>query len=127
MKYILIACLMLLLVPVLSACGGSTKETSEPSYTISEPGTWTDGTYTAQADGYAGSFTVTVTIADGRIANIEAGDNDETPQYGGEALKSMIPEMIDNQTYDVDSVSGATHTSSGLRAAVAQCLEEASK
>lgn len=127
MKHILIACLILLLIPALCACGSSSEEASEPSYTISEPGTWTDGTYTAQANGYAGSFTVTVTIADGRIANIEADDNDETPQYGGEALKSMIPEMIDNQTYDVDSVSGATHTSSGLRAAVAQCLEEASQ
>ena len=127
MKHLLTSMLILLLVPVLCACGSQNEEPAEKTYAIAEAGSWTDGTYTAQADGYGGNFDVTVTIADGRIADITASNNDETPEYGGAALESMIPAMIDAQTYDVDAMSGATTTSDSLRDAVARCLEEASK
>lgn len=122
MKILLSALLAFLLVPVFAGC--SSQE--EKSYTIAEPGSWRDGTYTAQADGYNGSFSVSVTISDGHISAIDADSHNETPDRGGVAIETMIPSMIDGQTYDVDATSGATITRDALRDAVARCLEEAS-
>lgn len=122
MKILLSALLAFLLVPVFAGCSGQ----EEKSYTIAEPGSWRDGTYTAQADGYNGSFSVSVTISDGHISAIDADSHNETPDRGGVAIETMIPSMIDGQTYDVDTTSGATITGDALRDAVARCLEEAS-
>ena len=122
MKILLSALLAFLLVPVFVGCSGQ----EEKSYTIAEPGSWRDGTYTAQADGYNGSFSVSVAISDGHISAIDAGGHNETPDRGGVAIETMIPSMIDGQTYDVVATSGATITGDALRDAVARCLEEAS-
>lgn len=122
MKILLSALLAFLLVPVFVGCSGQ----EEKSYTIAEPGSWRDGTYTAQADGYNGSFSVSVAISDGHISAIDADSHNETPDRGGVAIETMIPSMIDGQTYDVDATSGATITRDALRDAVARCLEEAS-
>ena len=122
MKILLSALLAFLLVPVFVGCSGQ----EEKSYTIAEPGSWRDGTYTAQADGYNGSFSVSVAISDGHISAIDADSHNETPDRGGVAIETMIPSMIDGQTYDVDATSGATNTADALRDAVARCLEEAS-
>jgi len=99
---------------------------NEPTYNISEAGTWKDGTYAEEATGKNGSFSVTVTIKDGKIENIEVGENNETADKGGIAISTLPTDMIANQTYNVDAVSGATITSEGLKKAVAKCLENAS-
>lgn len=122
MKPLLFPLLLLCLMPLLVGCANE----DAPSYNIAEAGSWKDGTYTATADGYDSPFTVTVTIADGRIERIDAADNNETPAHGGVAIETMIPEMTSAQTYDVDTTSGATITSDALRDAVARCLEKAS-
>lgn len=122
MKILLSALLAFLLAPVFVGCSGQ----EEKSYTIAEPGSWRDGTYTAQADGYNGSFSVSVAISDGHISAIDADSHNETPDRGGVAIETMIPSMIDGQTYDVDATAGATITGDALRDAVARCLEKAS-
>ena len=119
MKILLSALLAFLLVPVFAGCSGQ----EEKFYTIAESGSWHDGTYTAQADGYNGSFSVSVTISGGHISAIDAGGHNDR---GGVAIEKMIPSMIDGQTYNVDATSGATITGDALRDAVARCLEEAS-
>ena len=83
MKILLSTLLAFLLVPVFAGCSGQ----EERSYTIAEPGSWRDGTYTAQADGYNGSFSVSVTISGGHISAIDADGHNETPDRGGVAIK----------------------------------------
>lgn len=122
MRKLLVLFGLLCLLPL----AGCSSENEEKTYAIADAGSWTDGKYSAQAEGYAGSFSVTVTIADGRLQSIDVGHHSETPDRGGAAIDSMIPKMIDAQSYDVDAVSGATITADGLRDAVARCLEEAS-
>lgn len=46
---------------------------------------------------------------------------------GGVVIEKLPGQMIDNQTYDVDAISGATVTSDALKEAVARCLEQASR
>lgn len=117
----LAAVLMCIFVIVLTACG-----TKEKNYNISDSGSWKDGTYTESAKGKKGDFDVTVIILEGKISDIQIGDNKETPDLGGKAIDELPDEMIKGQTYEVDAVSGATITSNGIKDAVARCLEQAS-
>lgn len=106
---------------VLTACGET-----ETNYNISDSGSWKDGTYMETAKGKKGNFVVTVIISDGKISDIQIGDNKETPDIGGKAIVELPAEMITGQTYEVDAISGATITSNGIKDAVARCLEQAS-
>ncbi len=107
---------------VLSACGKT-----ETNYNISDSGSWKDGIYTETAKGKKGDLDVTVIISDGKISDIQIGDNKETPDIGAKAIAELPAEMIKGQTYEVDAISGATITSTGIKDAVARCLEQASK
>ena len=106
---------------VLTACGKT-----ETNYNINDSGSWKNGNYTETVKGKKGKFDVTVIISDGKISDIQIGDNKETPDLGGKAIDELPAEMIKRQTYEVDAVSGATITSNGIKDAVARCLEQAS-
>ena len=103
---------------LLTACGG---------YKVSESGTWTDGTYSTTVKGKNGEFDISIVIEDGVMVSITIGDNDETEELGGVAISELPVQMLENQTYDVDVVSGATTTSNALIKGVAKCLEAASE
>lgn len=111
---------------ILSGCGASNTDTKE-TYEIGEAGTWTDGTYTEAAKGKNGSFDVTVVIENGTISSVTVGDNKETPDRGGIAIDQLPGQIVEEQSYEADVVSGATVTSNGIRDAVARCLEKASQ
>lgn len=112
-------CAVLIMTAALAGCAGT-------SYEIAESGQWTDGVYSATAEGRNGDFEVTVTIEGGVMVSVEAGENEETEEKGGAAIETLLPEFVSEQTYDVDVVSGATVTSEALINAVGQCLQEAS-
>ena len=112
------AAMIMVCLVLLTGCG---------DYKVSESGTWTDGTYTTKVIGKNGTFEVRVTISDGVMTAIGVGENDETEEIGGEAINQLSLLMIQEQTYDVDVVSGATKTSNALIRGVGKCLEEASK
>lgn len=88
-------------------------------------GSWKDGTYTGSGTGFGGPIEVSVTITDGKIADIQllsyAG---ETASYL-EMAKAVIPRILAAQSPNVDTVSGATYSSNGIRAAVIQALNKA--
>lgn len=111
---------------LITGCSNDTSIISLENYIISESGEWKDGDYTETAKGKKGNFDVTVIIRDGIIKDIVIGDNNETPEKGGVAIKKIPEEIINIQSIDVDTVSGATITSNGIRDAVAKCLEKAS-
>ena len=63
----------------------------------------------------------------GEIADIKVNDaSGEDAAYYNNAL-SMIDAMIEKQTHDVPTVSGATYSSNGLKNAVKQALRKAAK
>lgn len=95
-----------------------------PSATVSAA-SYADGTYTGTAVGYGGDITVSVTIKDGQITEIEPIEfDDETLEYWDPAL-AVIDRILDAQTPDVDAVSGATTSSKGIKNAVADALAKA--
>lgn len=83
-----------------------------------------DGVYQGSGTGYRGNITVAVTIKDKQITSIEIlSASDDEPFFG--RAKGLIDQIIKKQSAEVDTISGATFSSTGIKEAVAQALEEA--
>lgn len=117
-----IAGILMTVVLTLTACGNE-----EMTFTTADPGSYKDGSYTETAKGKNGDFPVTVLIQDGYIADVTIGENKETPDIGGKAITQLPESFIEKQTYQVDTVAGATVTSTAVKSAVGKCLEKASQ
>ncbi len=95
----------------------------------------TPGTYTGSAQGQNGTVTVEVTVTADAIESIVVTDQQETPGIGapltdegyeGDTPIAVLPgRMVEAQTWNVDSVSGATITSYALKSAVKDALTQA--
>jgi succinate dehydrogenase/fumarate reductase flavoprotein subunit/uncharacterized protein with FMN-binding domain len=111
---------------LLAGCGsGSTASASASSSASASGSAAVNGTYQGSADGRGGTINVSVTLADGRITDIEIGDNAETPGISVYPLEHIPAEIIRTQSLAVDNVTGATLTSAGVKNAVADALAEA--
>lgn len=98
--------------------GGGTSGTSSA---------YKDGAYQGSAKGFGGNITVKVTVKGDKIKSIDiVNASGEDASYLTSA-KSVIGEMLQNQTTDVDTVSGATFSSSGIINAVIAALEKAER
>lgn len=84
-----------------------------------------DGTYTATRGGIQGPLTLTVEIEGGAIKDIQVGENFETETIGSVAIDTIPPAIVAANSLDVDTVSGATHTSIAIFKAVSDCLVQA--
>ena len=88
-------------------------------------GGYKDGTYEGTGMGFGGEITVSVTVADGKVAEITVLSADgEDPAYYDQAL-AVLDEIVSAQSADVDTVSGATFSSTGLIDAAADALGKA--
>lgn len=76
-----------------------------------------DGTYTGEGTGKGGKIVVELTMKDSKISDIKVVEHGETPGYA-DALDKMSAEMIAKNTLEVDMVSGATLSSTGILQAV---------
>lgn len=86
--------------------------------------TYKDGTYEGSGTGYRGTTKVRVTIKDGKIAAIDVlSTGDDAPYFN--RAKSLLEKIISDQTTNVDTVSGATYSSTGLIKAVRDALSKA--
>lgn len=84
-----------------------------------------DGTYEVTRNGLGGPMTVSVEIAGDVITRVTVGEHHETPIYGTRALDQLPAAIVAANGLDVDTVSGATHTSIALLKAVDDCLHQA--
>lgn len=86
---------------------------------------YTAGSYTASAAGKKSDVVVQVTFDDESITDIQFVEHYETGRIADAAMSSIGPAIIEYQSLDVDSVSGATLTSAAIKAAVKDCVEQA--
>lgn len=91
---------------------------------IDEPSSYKDGVYTGSAQGYGGITTVEVTISNGHIVDIKILSHHDDSPYINNA-SSLIDAIINAQSTNVDAVSGATYSSSGIINAVRDALSKA--
>ena len=88
------------------------------------PSTYLDGIYTAEAMGFEGEITVQVTVAEDKITDITLLSAEDEEEYLSQA-KQVIPAILDGQSPNVDAVSGATYSSTGILNAVKLALAKA--
>lgn len=87
---------------------------------------YSDGVYTGVADAYGPDLTVEVTIANNLITNVVVVSHNEVRQRFWETPVEEIPiAIVEAQSVEVDSISGATYTSVGIKNAVLDALTQA--
>lgn len=120
-SYALIAALAL----GLSACGGqeSADNGSADMGSATEATEVKTGTAEVE-DGYGGAINVTVTMEGDEITNIER-ESTETDNVGEVALDELTEKMIEENTADVETVSGATVSSEAFKKAVQEAIDNA--
>ena len=88
------------------------------------PSIYLDGIYTAEAMGFEGQITVQVTVAEDKITDITILSAEDEEEYLSRA-KQVIPAILEGQSPNVDAVSGATYSSTGILNAVKLALAKA--
>ena len=96
---------------------------SSPASTAAEG--WKAGTYQANVTGHNAPFTIQVTFSDSAITAIDTSTNQESLGVGASALEDLADQILQYQTLDVDSVTGATLSSMCLQQGVKDCAEQA--
>ena len=94
------------------------QETAETSQ-----GKYTDGQWQGTAEGFGGEVAVEITVEKGMIEDIRILKAEFEDAAYLDMAKEMIPRMIQAQDFDVDTVSGATMTSTGIKKAAAAALK----
>ncbi len=82
------------------------------------------GVYTETVKGMAEGMVVEVTLSEDAIVSVVVKSHNETPP-GYPAIEKLPQAIVDAQSIEVDSISGATMPSGGIKAAVTAALEEA--
>lgn len=88
-------------------------------------GSYKDGSYEGTATGFGGDITVKVTVDGGKITAVDIVSAEKEDGAYLTMAEDIIPKIIDAQTSEVDTISGATFSSSGIKNATAQALESA--
>ena len=83
------------------------------------------GSYTGEAQGIFVPVKVTVRVSETGIETVLIDATGETPELGGVAAEKMAMAIMNAQTPNVDTVSGATVTSNAIIAAAKSALEQA--
>ncbi|MCY3036244.1 FMN-binding protein [Aerococcus urinae] len=86
-----------------------------------------NGSYEASAKGQMNDITLEVIVNNNKIENIKIIKADETPGIGDIALERIPKVIIQEQSVEIDTVSGATVTSNAVISAVTEALTEAKK
>ena len=102
-----------------------TKLQQEKEKTVDIKGTYPDGRWEGGAKGFGGMITVLVTVENGTISEIEITSADGEDKAYLSMAEDIIPKIIEAQSADVDTVSGATFSSTGIRHAVSEALKQA--
>ena len=102
-----------------------TKLQQEKEKTVDIKGTYPDGRWEGGAKGFGGMITVLVTVENGTISEIEITSADGEDKAYLSMAEDIIPKIIEAQSADVYTVSGATFSSTGIRDAVSEALKQA--
>jgi uncharacterized protein with FMN-binding domain len=106
--------------PVKTSPAGTTVQDS-----FAEPAAYQDGIYYSSAEGFGGTIQVEVTISGGEIQNIRLiSAAYETASYLQRA-QTVISSILNAGSPNVDAVSGATYSSTGIINAVKRALSQA--
>lgn len=84
-----------------------------------------EGHYIGKGIGHGGELKVELSVFDNRIGDLKVISNHETPNVGDNAMKIIPKEIVDQQTLNVDAVTGASLTSKAIITAAGDAIEQA--
>ncbi len=108
MKKILLTVVSIMLIFTLAAC---TEDVVEPE------------TFTGVGEGFVDNITVEVTMQGDEITAVEVLEHNETDGIATPAIEEIPEKIVEDNTTDVDLISGATYTSEGIIYAVNNALD----
>lgn len=97
----------------------------ENEETAADTGSYKDGTYTGEGNGFGGKISVEVKVEDKQIKEINILSAEKEDGAYLAMAEDIIPVIIEAQNADVDTVGGATFSSTGIKEAALQALEKA--
>ena len=109
--------LAMTLVVALTGCGGS-GDNGAAIYNA--------GTQEVTVDGNNGQIKLTVTFSESKIEKIDAL-HDESAGIATPVFTDLIPEIIEKQSVEVETISGATVSSDAVIDGVTQAINAAKK
>jgi uncharacterized protein with FMN-binding domain len=105
-----------------------TVNLADAAVPLAEPeGKYKDGTYSGTAQGYGGPVTTQIIIESGAIASIEITSADYEDAAWYNMCLGVLDDILEAQSADVDTVSGATLTSKGIIGSAETALSQAVK
>lgn len=127
-KSISVLLLIILMLGTLIACD---KKEGAPGDNIpndtgsSNENIYKDGVYQGAGTGNGGEILLEVEIKDGKISSIDILEHKETEILSDAAFKKIVQGVLDNQSINVDTVTGATISSAGIKSALKDALKKA--
>ncbi len=109
-----------------ASTSASTDEESEEKQAFLEAGRFhdlKDGIYTGNADAFRGDVEVQVTVENKKVTDISILSYCDTEEYFFRAAPYVIEQMKEEQSLNIDALSGATYSSNGIIHATANALE----
>jgi uncharacterized protein with FMN-binding domain/NAD-dependent dihydropyrimidine dehydrogenase PreA subunit len=110
---------------VLASNGSSTTSsviTGEIAAGYGDASGIADGVYEGTGKGFRGEMKVEVTVKNQQISAIEVTQTNDDAKWFDRAYNTTATNIIKNQTAEVDTVSGATYSSMGIKEGVANAL-----
>ena len=107
-----------------SIVGGASITTAALAH-AAPAGIYKAGTYSSKAAGIGGDVIVTMTFDTNKITGVVIDASHETPGIGQKAAVELKKQLLLGQGAKVDTVSGASITSSAVRKAAAKCIAQA--
>lgn len=86
-----------------------------------------DGIFEGSAEGFGGIITVSVELEKDEIINLSVVSAEKEDEAYLSMAKAILDTIKEKQSTDVDTISGATYSSTGLKNAVADALHKARK
>lgn len=114
-----------------------TEEVSEKEDAVSAPtqveevvitakpkvqGSFVDGEYDKEVQGHNGLIKLKIIVEDSNIVSIEFIEHQETAGIYEKAVEGVVTAIIEGQSLDVDTVSGATVTSNAILQAIKEAV-----
>ncbi|PKL23238.1 MAG: succinate dehydrogenase [Spirochaetae bacterium HGW-Spirochaetae-3] len=122
MKKRRIAALALIAIALIVGIPGCVTDTTRHSKASAAP---VSGTYEGTGYGMQGQIKVAVTVENGTIAAIKVISSKETPEVTKVAFERIPAQIVEHQALGVDTVTGASLASNGIKNAVANAVEKA--
>lgn len=118
--------LVALLAVFATGCGGGSGSGSGES--SGGEGKYKPGEYTGEGTGMGGKIQVKLTVDENAITAVDITDPGETAGYPGkQGIEdgTFVDQIMEAQSAEIDGVSGGTITSTGVKNAVEDALEQA--